>query len=258
MLFRAVSTVVVAALAGQAMAEPVSKPYKLPLAKMSVKEIFGLSRRDDTGYQPTQTLCGTGTTCAEACGTGFEQCASKDNQIHCFDPTAKQTCCPGDTGDSCDDGYYCSADNKGGVWCCPNGMSLDECAKQYSVTGGLSSDTPTATPSLSSATVDLPLTSSVFATSSSVLSSAVSIVSNAPAALTNSSSAECTTYTVSTVVPVLPTPNVSPNATYVPPVTTLLPTSATTTATAIVTAAASKQGPVAMFVLGAIAIVGLF
>lgn len=104
MLFRFVSTVAVAALAGQAVAEP--KPYKADMAKMSVRNMFanlGVERRQSTddGYQPENTFCGTGTTCAEACGAGFEQCGSSDAEVHCFNAAAAQTCCGSSSGGKC-------------------------------------------------------------------------------------------------------------------------------------------------------------
>jgi hypothetical protein len=100
MLFRLVSSVAIAALAGQAVAEP--KPYKADMAKMSVRNMFanyGVGRRQtDDGYQPENTFCGTGTTCAEACGAGFEQCGSTDAEVHCFNAAALQTCCGAASG----------------------------------------------------------------------------------------------------------------------------------------------------------------
>lgn len=95
MHFNAVSSLAIMAVAGQAIAEPVSQPHQMNLAKMSVRDIFGLQRRDDGEYQPSETLCGSGSTCAEACGKGFEQCGSKDDQVHCFNPTVGQKCCQG-------------------------------------------------------------------------------------------------------------------------------------------------------------------
>lgn len=87
------------ALAGQTIAEPLRQPYKLDLAVMSTRSMFGLERRQgDEGYAPEQQFCSSGKTCAEACGKGFEQCASNDNVVHCFNKRAKQTCCPSLSG----------------------------------------------------------------------------------------------------------------------------------------------------------------
>lgn len=160
MLVKPVSALAVLALAAHVGAsEPM--PYK-PLMKMSIHQMFGFGRRQDgSGYQPTQSVCGAGATCAEACGAGYTTCASTDSTVHCYNPDAKQTCCPDGTGNSCDDGYYCTADNSGGTWCCPNGMDLVACAAAYSVTGGLVSETPKPTTSpTSSSSVPSVTTSS--------------------------------------------------------------------------------------------------
>ncbi|KAI0888983.1 uncharacterized protein GGS22DRAFT_65616 [Annulohypoxylon maeteangense] len=150
MLFQTVSSIAIMALAGQAIAEPVRQPYKLKLAQMSAKSIFGLDRRDDGGYSPEQQFCGSGDTCDEACGKGFAQCPSKDGIVHCFNKAGNQTCCPGKTGDSCDQGYFCSADDKGNTWCCPDSMTLKQCAAAYSLPGSLIVPTPTSTSTPSS------------------------------------------------------------------------------------------------------------
>ncbi|KAI1210913.1 uncharacterized protein F4807DRAFT_459141 [Annulohypoxylon truncatum] len=146
MLFQTVSSIAILALAGQAIAEPVRQPYKLKLARMSARSIFGLDRRGDDGYSPEQQFCSSGDTCAEACGKGFDQCPSKDGVVHCFNKAGNQTCCPGQTGDSCDQGYFCSADDKGNTWCCPDSMTLKQCAAAYSLPGSLIVPTPTPTP----------------------------------------------------------------------------------------------------------------
>ncbi|KAI1377743.1 hypothetical protein F4677DRAFT_46475 [Hypoxylon crocopeplum] len=145
MLFSVASSLATVALVGQAIAEPLRQPYKLKLARMSTRSIFGLDRRYDGGYAPEQQYCSDGNTCAEACGKGFEQCASKDGVVHCFKKSGKQTCCPGMTGDSCDKGYFCTADNKGATWCCPDNMTLEQCAAAYNLPGSLVSETQPAT-----------------------------------------------------------------------------------------------------------------
>ncbi|KAI1760860.1 hypothetical protein GGR53DRAFT_60391 [Hypoxylon sp. FL1150] len=153
MLFTTISSFVALALASQAVAEPLRQPYKLKLSKMPTNSLFGLSRRQSQGYAPEQQFCGAGDTCAEACGTGFEQCSSNDGVVHCFNEAAKQTCCPGLTGDSCDEGYFCSADEKGATWCCPDSMTLKQCAAAYNLPGSLVSETaPTTTATVKPAT----------------------------------------------------------------------------------------------------------
>jgi hypothetical protein len=109
----AISSVFVASAV--AAAEPA--PYKL--GKMSMNQAFGLMRRQ-AGYQPTQTNCGLGPDCASACGAGYSECASSDGDLHCYNPTVQQTCCPDGTGNSCDAGFFCTSDAEGGSWCCPD------------------------------------------------------------------------------------------------------------------------------------------
>lgn len=71
-------------------------------ANTSPNAMFAMSaleaRADsEAHYVPTQTLCGMGDTCAQACGATYDMCPSKDESIHCFDK-ARQKCCPGDKG----------------------------------------------------------------------------------------------------------------------------------------------------------------
>lgn len=78
-----------------AAAEPA--PYKL--GAVNKNNLFGVVRRQEAtqtaGYQPTETSCGLGDTCAIACGAGFEQCASTDQSVrHCYNPTIGDICCP--------------------------------------------------------------------------------------------------------------------------------------------------------------------
>jgi hypothetical protein len=92
-----VRCVAVLAFAAQALALEAA-PYKPMLHKMALPQ-FGLSRRQlPDGYVPEQTVCGEGTTCAQACGDGYTTCASGDSAIHCFNPAAKETCCPNGSG----------------------------------------------------------------------------------------------------------------------------------------------------------------
>lgn len=97
MLARSITALAALALAATVAAEPM--PYKSQAMKMSVRELFGVVRREDTpGYQPEQAACNEGNTCAEACGAGYETCSSSDNQIHCFNPTVGEICCPNKSG----------------------------------------------------------------------------------------------------------------------------------------------------------------
>ncbi|KAI2637119.1 hypothetical protein GGS26DRAFT_471524 [Hypomontagnella submonticulosa] len=246
MLFSAVSSFAIMALAGQAVAEPLRQPYKLKLARMSTRSIFGLDRRQDEGYSPEQQFCGSGDTCAEACGKGFQQCASRDDIIHCFNKAGKQTCCPGLTGDSCDDGYFCTADDKGATWCCPDSMTLEQCASAYNLPGSLVSETapapstPAPGPSTSaSATTTtfakvtessstkeaiVPQTTSNTSSTSSILStSSTSSTSSSPVSMDNGSG---------TVAPTLSNTPASS-----------APAIAVTTSTSFASAAPSPTGP---------------
>ncbi|KAI1174636.1 hypothetical protein F4777DRAFT_377946 [Nemania sp. FL0916] len=129
-------------LVSQASCGSIHEKYRPSLARMSTRNILGLHRRVIEGYSPTEHICGVGDTCAEACGKGFRQCASKDGAAHCYNYLEKQTCCPGGSGDSCDNGYFCTADEKGTTWCCPDGLSLKQCAQKYSIPGPLTSQAP--------------------------------------------------------------------------------------------------------------------
>lgn len=62
----------------------------------SIPNSAALSKR--SGYNPLYDLCGTGTSCSEACGRTFIQCDANDGNLHCFDPNSKQTCCPNGSG----------------------------------------------------------------------------------------------------------------------------------------------------------------
>jgi hypothetical protein len=82
-------------LVAVAVAAPEPAPYRI--GSMSVNPAFGLAKRQ-AGYQPTETYCNPGTTCAESCGADYVQCNSSDGQLHCYDPSIHDTCCPDGTG----------------------------------------------------------------------------------------------------------------------------------------------------------------
>ncbi|KAK7418524.1 hypothetical protein QQX98_003868 [Neonectria punicea] len=158
MLFRSAASLVLLACVSNVAAQ--AKPYKLVTGP-----VFGISlaRRTTNGYQPEQSVCGDGNTCAEACGEGFETCPSQDDATHCFNPAGKQTCCSDGSGNSCDDGYYCTHDTKSQTWCCPDSMDLVECAAAYNVDGKLEKDeatTSSAAPTTTSTTTAAPKTTS--------------------------------------------------------------------------------------------------
>lgn len=87
-------------LAATVLATASPRPYKL--GTTSFNKALGLSKRQDSGYQPTQNFCGSGDTCAEACGAGYITCDSTvDEGSHCFNPDQGETCCPNLSGGEC-------------------------------------------------------------------------------------------------------------------------------------------------------------
>jgi len=97
MLLKSISALAALAFAANVAAEPV--PYKAQLHKTSARQLFGAVRRQDNpGYQPELAVCGTGNTCEDACGAGYQTCASKDDSTHCYNPAASETCCPNGSG----------------------------------------------------------------------------------------------------------------------------------------------------------------
>jgi len=193
-----------------AAAEPNPMPYRIGV--MSINPAFGLAKRQ-AGYEPSQTECGSGDTCAEACGTGYVQCASNDGGMHCFNPDIKETCCPDGTGNSCSDGYYCTKDSTGNPWCCPNGMDLAACAAAYSITGSLQSET--AAPTSSSAPTSAPSSVSVSLSSSPSYSASPSVSDQFTSTTVINTVTKCTLCQHSTVTPPVynPTGNLSATAT---------------------------------------------
>lgn len=147
MHFTAASAVAMLAFASTAVAES-------PMYKMSTRQLFGIVRRQDDGaYVPDQAACNNGATCAEACGAGFEQCkAVSEADVHCYNKGAGHICCPSNTGNSCEPGYYCAANATNAVSCCKNGQSLTDCAAQQEGAGVLTSLTAAATTSTTTTT----------------------------------------------------------------------------------------------------------
>jgi len=154
MLFRIATSVALLAAATNVAAEP--RPYKLAVMPLTG---LSLARRDTSGYIPEETVCGEGNTCAEACGGGYTQCTSNDAATHCFNPEAGQNCCTDGTGNSCEDGYYCTHDSSLQTWCCPDSMDLAECAAAYDVEGGLETPEPTTSTVASTTSVSSTSTS---------------------------------------------------------------------------------------------------
>jgi hypothetical protein len=244
MLFRAAASVALVACVSHAAAEP--KPYKL-----AVMPVLGMSlmRRDTSGYQPEETQCHEGNTCAEACGDGFTQCPSTDDAIHCFNPAAAQSCCSDGSGNSCDAGYYCTHDTSLETWCCPDSMDLAACAAAYSVTGGL--ETPEPTTSTPTSTSTPPPTTSTTSTSTTTTSSSTTTKTKVTTSETTTSCASSSGYstvwtavnsTISTLAPTQPAETV-----------TELPVTSTTTGPPppVDTSGASANAVSALLVLAA-------
>ncbi|ETS05470.1 hypothetical protein M419DRAFT_117641, partial [Trichoderma reesei RUT C-30] len=138
MLFKTTASVALLACAAHVAAEP--KPYRLAMMPVLGQS---LARRNTNGYQPELSQCNDGSTCSEACGSGYAECPSSGKETHCYNPGANQNCCADGSGNSCDAGYYCTHDHALKTWCCPENMDLAACAAAYSVVGGLESATPT-------------------------------------------------------------------------------------------------------------------
>ncbi|SPN99671.1 uncharacterized protein DNG_02522 [Cephalotrichum gorgonifer] len=137
-------TVALVALAAVASAE------KLEFTRINKVGLASLVRRADDGgaygegaYEPQESECGEGATCAEACGAGFEQCGESDGVKSCFNPTVGETCCASQ-GASCQAGFFCTHDDKETTVCCAEGTSLEDCAALNGA-GGLTPDQPATT-----------------------------------------------------------------------------------------------------------------
>ncbi|KAF2256273.1 hypothetical protein BU26DRAFT_545644 [Trematosphaeria pertusa] len=119
------------------------------------RKSLGLARRDG-GYYPEVAICETGSSCEEACGEKYRQCPSKDSILHCYKPSAGETCCTGDTGVSCEGGYSCAFDSASVPRCCPEGMDLNACAVAFSavtMASAPATPSPSSTPSLEPTTM---------------------------------------------------------------------------------------------------------
>lgn len=69
-------------------------------ATSPVRSTPRLLQKRDGGYQPEFGVCeGDATTCAGACGDGFEECnANRPDALFCYNPTRGQRCCMDGTG----------------------------------------------------------------------------------------------------------------------------------------------------------------
>lgn len=168
MQYRSITSLALVALATTGSAQRV-----FTRASQSVRE-FDIFGRQTDGYQPEDEICGgEGSTCADACGDGYLECASSDEAVHCYNPAQEESCCSSGNGSSCLASFYCARDPETETFCCPEGASLEECAVEFGVTGALVSDIPA--PVTSSSAAPEP-TSSEAASSSISISSVVVIV----------------------------------------------------------------------------------
>lgn len=246
MLFKSV-----AAAAAFAVASHAANDAAVPV-HMAVRQLFGaIHARDDTGYLPDKAFCAMGTSCAEACGAGYEMCPSSDSSIHCFNQAAKAQCCPGNAGVSCDDGFYCANNAKGEQLCCPVGKPLSECEGAVVSVAALPPVTSTSTSSSSSTSTSTSTTSSTSSfhllavnTTTTALSSSSTHVAN-----TTASAGFTARFNSTTAAPTVP-------ATRTP--ISFTSTSATSTPTQAATGAAVAVGPSALLLgLSAVAFAAL-
>ncbi|KAL0933192.1 PRP 4 C domain-containing protein [Colletotrichum truncatum] len=232
MHIRSLASVAILAFAAQAFAQQEPKVFKRSITTLS--RDLGFMRRADGGYQPEDEVCSKGgNTCAEACGSGYQQCKSTDQAVHCYNPAAGETCCSTNTGNSCLSAFYCTHDPKTETFCCPNGMNLADCAIKHGVTGALTSDVPVPT---TTSTSQAPTSSSIAPTTTSTTSSVV---------LTTSSTVVPTTsvITTSSFVPSVGTSSVfaAANSTFTSSTRTGVSTRVNTAPTTVSTPAAPDQ-----------------
>jgi hypothetical protein len=81
-----------------------------------------LSARQDS-YQPETSVCDLGgDTCETACGAASTECPSgSEETMYCYDKTMAQ-CCPGGSGSTCENGFYCASGDAGDAYCCMDGL----------------------------------------------------------------------------------------------------------------------------------------
>ncbi|KAK6224618.1 hypothetical protein QIS74_02945 [Colletotrichum tabaci] len=268
MHIRSLASLAFVAFAAQAFAQQ-TKVFK---RSITTGRDLGFMRRADGGYQPEDEVCNKGgNTCSEACGGGYQQCKSTDQAVHCYDPTAGETCCSTTTGNSCLTSFYCTHDTKTETFCCPNGMNLGDCATKHGVTGPLTSDVPipttTSVPSTSKSSTVPPTTSSS-APPTTTSSSLVATTTSTFISTSTTSEAPSTTIVSTSFSPSAGTSTAfsASNGTTLATASTrssargtLFPSAAATTAAASGENAGSSNGPAGMAViLGAAFVAALF
>ncbi|WQF83552.1 hypothetical protein CDEST_08566 [Colletotrichum destructivum] len=258
MHIRSLASLAFAAFAAQAFAQQ-TKVFK---RSITTGRDLGFMRRADGGYQPEDEVCNKGgNTCSEACGGGYQQCKSTDQAVHCYDPTAGETCCSTTTGNSCLTSFYCTHDTKTETFCCPNGMNLGDCATKHGVTGPLTSDVPvpttTSVPSTSKSSTVPPTTSSS-APPTTTSSSLVATTTSTFISTSTTSEAPSTTIVSTSFSPSAGTSTAfsASNGTTLATASTrssargtLFPSAAATTAAAAGENAGSSNGPAGMAVI---------
>ncbi|EFY85544.1 hypothetical protein J3459_009933 [Metarhizium acridum] len=233
MLFQTVASIALLATGAAAAAPEARQPYRLAVMALPGQSLM---RRDTSGYKPDQKQCKAGNTCAESCGADYQQCAGgKPDVAHCFNPKAGESCCTDNSGNSCQDGYYCTHDSKAQTWCCPKDMDLNACAAAYTISGlvAATSKPPPSTTSQAPTTTSIPPTTTSSSTTSSSTEIRTPVVTtsekkNTTAAATSSSTTSISTAstgkstawtavnsTISTHVPTQPSAGI-PSVTGVP------------------------------------------
>jgi hypothetical protein len=103
---------------GSVAAAEVQEFFKWNIPRVPFEE-HQLYRRVD-GYHPEFGSCGSGRTCLDACGSGWDGCnATTTLSLFCYNKDAGQSCCANGSGRACDRGYYCAwTEINGKTWCC--------------------------------------------------------------------------------------------------------------------------------------------
>ncbi|EMD62626.1 hypothetical protein COCSADRAFT_173064 [Bipolaris sorokiniana ND90Pr] len=177
------------------------------------------------GYYPTSGVCDKpGDTCAEACGAEYVECPSNGSVTSCHSTTDGSHCCTDGTGNACGAGDYCTHDNRGQTYCCPENLNAEECAKQLGLDVPLIPDsaettTPVAEPTGVPSPTPTEVSESAVETETEEETSAVLVSSSSPSPSPSTARVSSTRMTASPSVE-LPTVASSrlPNATSTGPV----------------------------------------
>lgn len=79
-------------LSTSVMGSQFYKPVQFDFGAM-LKRGEAIAKRQE-GYRPTSggSCSGSGDTCEQACGAGWQQCASSDDSTHCYDSKQSHCC----------------------------------------------------------------------------------------------------------------------------------------------------------------------